>query len=109
MKTLKEQLAKACAELGLKIDVEFTLSLEGGSKIRHVARIQNLGSTNGMLIIRSFDEVKGHSDELDKAGYGYSVLDEPYTEEGYDIDGCKEMFVDWGWSGDPQSKPDWLR
>ena len=43
MKTLEEQLAKACAELGLKIDVEFTLSLEGGSKIRSVARIQNLG------------------------------------------------------------------
>ncbi len=98
----------ACTELGLKIDVEFMLSLEGGFKIHSVARIQNLGATNGMLIIRSYDEVKDHLDELTQAGYGFSVLEEPWTDEGYNLDGCKEIFVDWGWSGDPQTKPAWM-
>jgi hypothetical protein len=109
MKRLPEWLWRACAELGLRVDLDFKLSLPNGLEMSVVARIRDLGAANGMLIFESYDEISNFTKELLDAGYGFSVLDEPSPQEGFDLDSFKEMFIDWGWSGELGHKPAWMR
>ena len=62
-----------------------------------------------MLLIRAYDEIRDHVQELKDAGYGYSVLGEPRPDEEFDLMGFQEMFRDWGWSGRLGAKPAWMR
>jgi hypothetical protein len=43
--------------------------------------------------------VRLYAETLKRAGYGFSVLDEPQPDEKFDLNAFKEMFLDWGWSG----------
>lgn len=109
MATLEEQLSQACAAIGLRIDIGHVARLGDGVEIHTVARIRDLGAPNGMLIIRDFDVVEPHLDRLDEAGYGFSTLTDPRSDESYDLEGCIEMFRDWGWAGPEEATPAWLR
>lgn len=109
MKRLSERVWRACAELGLRAELGFKLSLPNRPEITTVARIHNLGAANGMLIFESYDEISSFTKELLDAGYGFSVLDEPLPQEQFDLDSFKEMFIDWGWSGELGRKPSWMR
>ena len=62
-----------------------------------------------MLLLRADDEIRGHVHELKNAGYGFSVIDEPRPDEEFDITAFKEMFREWGWSGQLGAKPAWMR
>jgi len=108
MTTLQERLARACDELGLHIDLDFVASLPSGRQVLALVRIADLGGTNGILIVRSFDEVRALSDELLAAGYGYSVLSEPNRDEEFDLESFVEMFSEWGWAGGERARPTWL-
>jgi arsenate reductase len=105
---MQEQLSKACRELGLHIDLDFELSLASGRRLVALARIQELGAPNGMLILSSVDPIAHASDEITEAGYGYSVLSQPRSSEGYSSQGCIDMFSDWGWSGNANRRPAWM-
>jgi len=94
---LESWLMQACAMSGLKVDIAFS-ALIGNQKIQSVARIQGLGAPNGMLIFRSYDEVRSFRDDVMHARYGYSVLSEPAKGEEFDLRSFQEMFRDWGWS-----------
>lgn len=109
MKRLAERLWRACGELGLCPELGFKLAIPGVPEITTVARIPNLGAKNGMLIFTSYDEVRAISKDLQNAGYGYSVLDEPLPNEEFDLESFREMFADWGWSGDAAHKPVWMK
>lgn len=109
MTNLATQLSKACSALGLRAELGFDLSLGDGIEIHAVARIPDLGAPNGMLVVKSFDELKNCSKKLVNAGYGYSVLSEPLQNVEFDLDSFQEMFIDWGWSGDPGCKPQWMK
>ena len=108
MMDLATEISKACSILGLRVELGFELSLGNDIKIHTVARIPDLGALNGMLIISSFDQVRKHLKELDSADYGFSVLDEPSPNAKFDIVSIQEMFIDWGWSGDPKHRPKWM-
>ena len=108
MTNLAKQLSQACSTLGLQAEFGFTLSLGEGAEIRAVARILDLGAPNGMLVVNSYDEIKNYSKRLIEAGYGYSVLSEPIRDEKVDLKSLQEMFIEWGWSGEPSRKPKWM-
>lgn len=96
MNTLKDWLVRACAELGLQIETEFVWVTSDGRTLQPVVRIRELGGPNGMLIFENYDDVRLCTDEVVRAGYGYSVLDEPRHDEKYDLASFREMFSDWG-------------
>lgn len=108
MTKLQERLVGACDALGLGIDLDFVAPLPSGTRVAALARIANLGGTNGMLIVGSFDEVRGVTDELVAAGYGYSVLSEPNRGEELDLGSFVDMFSEWGWAGSESEQPTWL-
>lgn len=109
MKRLAEWIERACGELGLRTELGFRVSLPDLPDVTTVAHIHDLGAANGMLIFSSYEEVRDLTKDLLKAGYGFSVLDEPSSEEEFDLASFKEMFIDWGWSGDLGQKPAWMR
>jgi hypothetical protein len=108
MGKLSEWLARACAELNLRIDFDYHVPLPAGQGIVAIARIRDLGAPNGMLIFGTYARVRTVSSQIVSASYGYSVLDEPRADEDFDLDGFKEVFIDWGWAGDVASKPVWM-
>ena len=109
MTNLATRLSRACSALGLRAELGFNLSLGEGIEVHAVARIPDLGAPKGMLVVNSFDEVKNFSQTLINAGYGYSVLSEPSEDEEFHLDSFREMFIDWGWSGEPKYKPQWMK
>lgn len=98
MTKLQEELLMACQALGIDIELDFIVSLKGGKKIQTAARIPSLGGKEGMLIVKSFDEFNQICNNFPVEKYGVSTLDEPRQE--FNLDAIKEMFIDWGWSGD---------
>jgi hypothetical protein len=94
---LRKSLERSCAEVGLRLDLGFTVTCPDGHEIRSLARIRDIGDVNGMLIFTDFDEVSDHLKCLSASGYGYSVLSEPGDDEEFDLESVKEMLRDWGW------------
>jgi len=90
------------------VELEFSVSLAGGRHLTCLARIADLGARNGMLLFRTYDDVRDVSQLLQDAGYGYSVVEEPRADEEFDLASFQEMFRDWGWSGKLGSKPKWM-
>lgn len=109
MSPLAQGIWRACADLGLTVELRVHLALNGDQGVNAVARIADLGAPNGMLVFASYDEVRSLKDKLLDAGYGFSVLDEPNPGEEYDIESFKAMFRDWGWAGPLGKKPTWMR
>jgi hypothetical protein len=108
MKQLTEWLWRACAELGLRVELGYKLALPDVPDLIAIARIQDRGAPNGMLIFGNYDETRKITPRLIDAGYGFSVLDEPTNREGFDIQTFKDVFADWGWSGEPGRKSSWM-
>lgn len=109
MNQASEWLWRACSELGLHIDLRFRTTLPSGRELTALARIADLGAPNGMLLFQSYDDIRDCVQVLRDAGYGYSIVDEPHHDEGFDLASFQEMFRDWGWRGALGSKPRWMR
>ena len=108
MTTLENWISQACDALGLHADFAFVVDVGDGREVCAVARINNLGAKNGMLVVRNYDDVQPYTETLARAGYGYSVLDEPRVDEVFDLDSFQEMFLDWGWAGSEADRPSGL-
>lgn len=108
MNRLADWISQACDALGLNADIGFLLILSDGHKIPTVARIPGLGAANGMLVFCSYEQIRAYTDELLQMGYGYSILDEPLPNEKFDLASYRDMFTDWGWSGEEALKPEWM-
>jgi hypothetical protein len=106
---LTEWLWRACSTSRLHAELAFRLTLPSGRELIAVARIADLGAPNGMLLFRTYDEVRDSVQALLDMGYGYSVVDEPRPDEEFDLESFQEMFRDWGWSGKLGGKPTWMR
>ena len=110
MNKMQEHLLRAGNELGLRVITPFQLRLDSGRIFLAEALLPDLGGyPNGMIVGQSLDNYVAICAELKKLGYGLSVYGEPPPTEAYDIEGYKEMFIEWGWSGDKAKKPDWMR
>jgi hypothetical protein len=95
--------------LDVRVELGFRLTLPGSRELVTVARVTDLGGRNGMLLFKSFNEVKRYAQELVDLGYGYAVVDEPRPDEEFELESFEEMFRDWGWTGAFGQKPKWMR
>jgi hypothetical protein len=59
-----------------------------------------------MVLVAEYDYIRSQAKELVVAGFGYSTLGEPKSED-FDSADPVEMLRDWGWSGKGQA-PAWL-
>lgn len=109
MTTLAQWILQACNALELQADFNFVVDAGDGHAVETIARIRNLGAKNGMLVVRNYDDVRPYAQDLTRAGYGYVVLDEPRSDEMFDLDSFKEMFRDWGWCGEVVNCPPCLQ
>lgn len=85
------------------------LTLPDGTVLTPFARMCDLGAPKGMLLFTSFSEIRDYYESLLEQGFGFSVLTEPPPNEEFDIDTYREVFRDWGWSGEEDQAPSWLR
>jgi hypothetical protein len=108
MNKMQEHLLRAGNELGIKVIVPFELSLASGKKLSAEALLPELSNPKGIIVSQSMTDFLAICDELKKLGYGLSVYAEPSSNEKYDVENYKEMFIEWGWSGDKAKKPDWM-
>lgn len=101
-------ISRSCTALGLLVDTNFSVVLSDEVELVAVACIHNLGSEKGMLIFNDFGKVKNYINEINRLGYGFSVLEEPNLNESFDLNSFKDMFREWGWTGDESLKPNWM-
>jgi hypothetical protein len=106
--TISTWLRQGADALGLSVDFEYKVAIEGRALVRAVARIQSFGGANGMLVFSHYDDVRSSATELVRAGFGYTVLDERRPDEVFDLESYKEMLLDWGWTGPNSSRPPWM-
>lgn len=104
----QESLARAGRELNLKIEFSFNVNLPDGRCILADAWLPDLGAPKGIIVVRDYDLLLGAANELIEMGYGFSVLEEPSSNTSYDRNSYVEMFSDWGWAGEEDSKPIWM-
>ena len=104
---LIEQWRVAASDLGLDIQIPFSLFLISGACVNADLLLRRFGYTNGMLIITDYSKVAHISAEITEAGYGYSTLAEPRDDENYNRDEFIEMLRDWGWAGSETERPHW--
>jgi hypothetical protein len=108
MNGLQSALSLACAQLGLDIQFDKTLSFENQSCIEAPAHILNIGAPKGMLIFTDAAAMWPFREAIRAAGYGYSVLDNRPDDRASDICAFADVFKDWGWSGEAEKKPAWF-
>lgn len=108
MTMLLDWLTQSCQDLELNIEKNFSIKLNNGHILKAIARIPNIGARNGMLLFSSYDEIESYLLEIEKLGYGYSILEAPRISEAYDLTSFMEMYRDWGWSGNLENMPYWF-
>jgi hypothetical protein len=89
--------------------IPFKISLAESGEIFAQALLPQLGSSKGMIFVSNFLELCEKETELVNLGFGYSVLDEPRSDEEYDLNSYVEMFSEWGWGSTKEKKPDWMK
>lgn len=108
MNKMQEYLLRAGNDLELRVVAPFQLQLNSGKKVIAEAVFPDLGAPKGMIIVQREHDISGSEDELIKSGYGYSVFDGPLASQEYDVEPYRKMFIDWGWSGEKERKPNWM-
>ena len=94
-------------ELGIRVFVDFKVNLPDGEEVRSNALFPDFGGSNGTLVFHRWPN-KSIRHQLAALGFGVSTFGTPNLKEDTDFEGCKEMFNDWTWTGNSQSKPDWI-
>lgn len=104
-------MIKASELLGLSCIQNYIVRLEGGAEVVADCYMPNFSNSSGILIYDSahYEAYTKHRDELIQMGFGGSSWD-LYDEDlaSFDLEGFKEMFSEWGWTGDEHLKPDWI-
>jgi hypothetical protein len=109
MKKFISWISEACVILKLEITIGHTVSLKNEVSIHATVFIPFLGGDKGMLIVNDYDDLEPYVSELVELGYGFSVMDEPRTDEEFKIESFIELFSEWGWHGDLAKKPVWIQ
>jgi hypothetical protein len=98
----------AVEDLDLEIVCPFNFVLPNGRALEPLFLLKNFGAANGMLIFGDFGDISSVVEDISCAGYGFSVLDDPFGEGVYSREDFIEMLSDWGWSGPKELAPNWL-
>jgi len=109
MSLLSQEWVHAANDLGLDVVAPFKLTLSSGKEVDCDVLLRNFGHRKGMLIISDYGKIDGYTDDIVAEGYGYSTLDEPEETWIYDRGSIIALLKDWGWTGDPNDMPSWLK
>lgn len=108
MDKMTEYLMRAARELGLTITAPFRCDVDDETEVWAVAHLPELGGVNGTLVFTSDQFDRRVFGFLKGRGFACSSFDEPLDSEEYDIQGCRELFADWGWSSARRDAPPWI-
>ena len=110
MSKLREQMVRAAKALGLRVEMDHSITLASGTRLEVDAFFPDLGTHAGMAVLRS-DLVGSETieDVLFEMRYPAAFIAEPSAAEEFDIDSYAAMFSEWGWSGVPESRPAWMK
>ncbi len=97
----------AAGDLGLDVQIPFSLELASGTRVEAHLLLRRFGNINGMLVITDFSAVAHVWREIVDAGYGFSTLSEPRKDDTYDREHFIEMLCDWSWTGPESERPEW--
>jgi hypothetical protein len=92
--------------LGINVVTPFEVSFGDGSRLRVSALVKNFGYAKGMLVDADYKLLEPHLRKIIESGYGYSAFGS--APENFDRLSIIEVLKDWGWSGPPEQRPDWL-
>jgi hypothetical protein len=109
---LAEKWSHIADALGLRIVAPFTLTLPSGARVEADVLLQEFGAPKGMLLVTEAEKVPKDIDAIFSAGYGCSVLSEPISPavlSREDLESTVDVLRDWGWAGEPDKTPAWLR
>ena len=89
---------------GFRAITPYLLSLDK-AVIAVDALLPDFGAPNGMLLVTDYDLLKPHLQEIQSAGYGFSVLTAKLADPS--LAELVYLLSDWGWSGSGAAPP-WL-
>lgn len=95
MTRLVDWFVQAGAILGRPVEPNFVLLLSDGRKLNGVVRVPDIGAKNGMLVFEDYESIRKDLAELAALDYGFSIMDEPSSDEEFDLESFKEVFADW--------------
>lgn len=109
MSKQQQYLMRAAQELGLRFTLDYVVTLPDGKAITFPAHFPDLSNPSGMLVANRSTEIDTATRKaLIDQGLGLSTYGEPPSNEIFEIEGYIEMFSEWGWSGEDDSKPWWM-
>ena len=100
-------LARTCAGLGVRIELQPVVTLPDGITLRAEACLPDFGAPMGMLVFHDDKSFQPVWKTLVAAGFGFTVFGSP-QEEVAGGESFAEMLADWGWSGAAALAPRWL-
>ncbi|HYK81203.1 MAG TPA: hypothetical protein VEU95_16335 [Micropepsaceae bacterium] len=98
---------KVSADLGIDVITPFETTLTDGTRVEVSVLVKDFGAKRGMVVNASYGMIAPYAKKLVEDGYGFSS-NFGESPESYDRDSMIEILADWGWSGDPAKKPNWL-
>lgn len=104
---LAERWSIIADALDLRIVAPFSMHLPSGQRVDADVLLMDFGAPKGMLLVTGDDEVWNHRDAIIRAGYGFSVLNDPGLTS-LELQAVLEMLRDWGWTGSRDAQPAWL-
>ncbi|WP_113652194.1 hypothetical protein [Pedobacter namyangjuensis] len=102
-KKLIQAWKEASKDLEIQIETPFLLKIDN-KEIKYDLLIKSFGSKFGTLIITTDD--MSDFDKGEKFGFYCSALN-PFHYNKYDKENYIETLTDWGYYGQPESKPKW--
>ena len=96
---------RAERELGIQINRPYAVIVGSATQLIADVRILDFGGRSGMLVVRSYSDIKDHIPEIRRQGFSYSVFDANQVQ--YDRADFIEMLRDWGWTGSGAA-PAWI-
>lgn len=96
----------AARDLGVRIRAPFVVTVDE-MRLEVPLLVEDFGAVNGMLIVPEYGLVRAWRDQIGRAGYGFSVLEEPPTAD-YVRAEFVDLLTDWGWTGKPDERPEWM-
>jgi hypothetical protein len=68
----------ASNDLNIRIDLNYSVPLKSGEKIKSIFIVEKFGAEKGLLVLLEGTDVSQHTEELNQLGYGYTFLSEPF-------------------------------
>jgi hypothetical protein len=96
---------EAGRRFGFRVISPYTLSLNNVT-VTVAALLPEFGAPQGMLLVSDYSQLQPYLQDIETAGYGFSVLSADDSEPLQA--NVVEVLADWGWSG-RVPEPSWLR